>query len=214
MPVVRRFRGFRLSLAPARMTLDGSLGFSGVISLCQDCAIRGIAIVVGVRCRLGRRWVRLCTVVTRIRLGRCVAGAGRPRLRLDLFVEGSQANGAIRLGGLGGTGAGSLYPAESSPEGIAIDPAAGKIYWADTTSGAIRRRQPRRVGRPESVHGREPSVGCCDRSGDRKDLLGGRHQWQRSDSGRKPKRQWHRPESVQQRVLSGRRHDRPDRTRC
>ena len=27
---------------------------------------------------------------------------------------------------------------ESSPEGVAIDPAAGEIYWADTTSGAIR----------------------------------------------------------------------------
>jgi sugar lactone lactonase YvrE len=46
--------------------------------------------------------------------------------------------GAIRMGDLGGAGARDVFTGESSPEGVAIDPAAGTIYWADTTSGAIR----------------------------------------------------------------------------
>jgi hypothetical protein len=46
--------------------------------------------------------------------------------------------GAVRLGDLGGAGARNLLTGESSPEGVAIDPAAGKIYWADTTAGSIR----------------------------------------------------------------------------
>ena len=45
--------------------------------------------------------------------------------------------GAVRLGGLGGAGARDLFAGESNPQGVAIDAAAGKIYWADT-SGAIR----------------------------------------------------------------------------
>jgi DNA-binding beta-propeller fold protein YncE len=56
----------------------------------------------------------------------------------SIYWSSYQPGGAIRIGGLGGTGARDLVAAENSPEGIAIDPAAGKIYWADTTSGAIR----------------------------------------------------------------------------
>ena len=47
-------------------------------------------------------------------------------------------SGAVRVGDLGGSGARDLFTGESSPEGVAIDAAAGTIYWADTTSGAIR----------------------------------------------------------------------------
>jgi hypothetical protein len=93
--------------------------------------------VVGARRRLGRRWVRLCSVV-----GGClmaVVWLAPAALASDsIYWSSYQANGAIRLGGLDGTGAGNLFAPESSPEGIAIDPAAGKMYWADTTSGAIR----------------------------------------------------------------------------
>src|SRR6185437_4686403 len=46
--------------------------------------------------------------------------------------------GGLLLGDLGGSGAQSLFPGESSPEGVAIDAAMGRIYWADTTTGAIR----------------------------------------------------------------------------
>jgi PKD domain len=56
----------------------------------------------------------------------------------SIYWSSYQPNGGIRIGSLDGTGAGNLIAPESSPEGIAIDPAAGKIYWADTTSGAIR----------------------------------------------------------------------------
>jgi hypothetical protein len=48
------------------------------------------------------------------------------------------SGGAIRLGDLAGSGARNLFAGESSPEGIAIDAAAGKIYWADATAGSIR----------------------------------------------------------------------------
>jgi DNA-binding beta-propeller fold protein YncE len=44
--------------------------------------------------------------------------------------------GAVRVGDLGGSGARSLF-SEANPQGIAIDPATGKIYWADK-AGAIR----------------------------------------------------------------------------
>ena len=47
-------------------------------------------------------------------------------------------SGGVRVGDLGGSGARDLFTGESSPEGVAIDAAAGTIYWADTTSGAIR----------------------------------------------------------------------------
>ena len=44
--------------------------------------------------------------------------------------------GAVRVGDLGGSGARSLF-SEANPQGIAIDPATGKIYWADK-AGSIR----------------------------------------------------------------------------
>ena len=93
--------------------------------------------VVGARHRLGRRWVRLCTVLAGCLMA--VVWLAPAALASDsIYWSSYQPNGAIRLGGLDGTGAGNLVAPESSPEGIAIDPAAGKMYWADTTSGAIR----------------------------------------------------------------------------
>ena len=93
--------------------------------------------VVGARRRLGRRWVRVCSVVAGCLIA--VVWLAPAALASDsIYWSSYQANGAIRLGGLDGTGAGNLFAPESSPEGIAIDPAAGKMYWADTTSGAIR----------------------------------------------------------------------------
>jgi DNA-binding beta-propeller fold protein YncE len=51
--------------------------------------------------------------------------------------------GAIRVGNLDGSGIpSSLLSGESAPQGVAIDPAAGRIYWADagstSSSGAVR----------------------------------------------------------------------------
>ena len=56
----------------------------------------------------------------------------------SIYWSSYRDGGGIRIGGLDGTGARDLVSPESSPEGIAIDPAAGKIYWADTTAGSIR----------------------------------------------------------------------------
>jgi hypothetical protein len=44
----------------------------------------------------------------------------------------------IRVGNLGGSGSPALFNGQTGPEGVAIDPAAGKIYWARSTTGAIR----------------------------------------------------------------------------
>ncbi len=55
-----------------------------------------------------------------------------------LFWTSYTSPGAVRFGDLAGSGARDLVTGESSPEGVAIDLAAGKIYWADATSGAIR----------------------------------------------------------------------------
>jgi sugar lactone lactonase YvrE len=55
-----------------------------------------------------------------------------------LFWTSYTNAGAVRFGDLVGSGAQDLVAGESSPEGVAIDLAAGKIYWADATSGAIR----------------------------------------------------------------------------
>jgi hypothetical protein len=56
----------------------------------------------------------------------------------SIYWTSYTSQGALRLGDLGGSGAQDLLTGESSPEGVAIDPAAGTIYWADTTSGTIR----------------------------------------------------------------------------
>lgn len=46
---------------------------------------------------------------------------------------------AIRTGNLDGSGGASdLFPGESGPKGVAIDPATGKIYWATGNAGPVR----------------------------------------------------------------------------
>ena len=49
-------------------------------------------------------------------------------------------SGAIRVANLDGSGVQNLYTGESQASGVAINPATGKIYWADaiTRTGAIR----------------------------------------------------------------------------
>ena len=47
--------------------------------------------------------------------------------------------GTIRVGNLDGSGtASTLFGSEAGPAGVAIDPAANKIYWGNFGSGAIR----------------------------------------------------------------------------
>ena len=93
--------------------------------------------MVGARRGLGRRRVYVCSVVVGCLMA--VAWLAPAALASDsIYWSSYRAGGGIRIGGLDGTGARDLVTPESSPEGIAMDPAAGKIYWADTTSGAIR----------------------------------------------------------------------------
>jgi DNA-binding beta-propeller fold protein YncE len=97
----------------------------------------GIAMAAGAWREPVGRWVRLSGVVASCLTA--LAWLAPAALATDSIYWGSyQPNGGIRIGSLDGTGARDLVAAESSPEGIAIDPAAGKMYWADTTSGAIR----------------------------------------------------------------------------
>ena len=56
----------------------------------------------------------------------------------SIYWTSYQSAGGLRIGGLDGSAAQNLFTAQSSPEGVAIDPSAGKIYWADTTAGTIR----------------------------------------------------------------------------
>jgi DNA-binding beta-propeller fold protein YncE len=60
-----------------------------------------------------------------------------PALAAD-SVYWTDGSGAIRVGNLNGTGAHNLFTGEMDPKGVAVDPATGKIYWADFGSGAIR----------------------------------------------------------------------------
>ena len=57
----------------------------------------------------------------------------------DTIYWSSYTNsGPLRFGDLAGSGAQDLVAGESSPDGVAIDLAAGRIYWPDATSGTIR----------------------------------------------------------------------------
>ncbi|MGN6867101.1 MAG: hypothetical protein ACTHMY_01730 [Solirubrobacteraceae bacterium] len=54
----------------------------------------------------------------------------------SIYWSSYTSAGAVLLGNLDGTGSRALFTGESSPEGVAIDSAAGKIYWAETGTGA------------------------------------------------------------------------------
>jgi DNA-binding beta-propeller fold protein YncE len=65
----------------------------------------------------------------------------------------SAGNSAIRTGPLDGSApASDLFPTESGPFGVAIDPATGKIYWADYSAGAIRVANLNGSGSPQNLY--------------------------------------------------------------
>ena len=168
----------------------------------------GIALVVGARRGLGRRRVYVCSVVVGCLMA--VAWLAPAALASDsIYWSSYRAGGGIRIGGLDGTGARDLVTPESSPEGIAIDPAAGKIYWADTTSGAIR------VANLDGSGVQNLYTGESQASGVAIDPAAGKIYWSDAVTRTGAIRVGNldgsgtRPGSVQQRVLSGGRHDRP-----
>ena len=56
----------------------------------------------------------------------------------SVYWNSFSSSGAIRVGNLTGGPAQSLFGGESDPYGVALDPASGKVYWADLNSGNIR----------------------------------------------------------------------------
>jgi hypothetical protein len=67
----------------------------------------------------------------------CAIGGLASTAAADSIYWSSYTNpGGILVGDLGGSGAQSLLSGEISPEGVAIDAAAGKLYWAETGAGA------------------------------------------------------------------------------
>jgi len=85
--------------------------------------------------------------------------------------------GAVRFGDLAASGAQDLVSGESSPEGVAIDLAAGKIYWADAGSGAIR------VANLDGTGARDLYTGESSPSGVAIDPSAGLIYWANSVSG-------------------------------
>ena len=70
----------------------------------------------------------------------------------------SAGNSAIRAGPLDGSApASDLFPGQSAPFGVAIDPATGKLYWADYTAGAIRVANLNGAGSPQNLYTGENS---------------------------------------------------------
>jgi DNA-binding beta-propeller fold protein YncE len=69
----------------------------------------------------------------------CAAGwlAAPARAADTIYWSSYTTAGALRVGPLSGQGAQDAFAGETNPQGIAIDPAAGKIYWANL-NGAIR----------------------------------------------------------------------------
>jgi PQQ-like domain len=80
-------------------------------------------------------WLRGAVVALVVAM--CVAS---PAFGADSVYWSESTNpGSIRVANLDGTGtASNLFAGENEPEGVAIDPAAGKIYWADDGSDVIR----------------------------------------------------------------------------
>ncbi len=111
--------------------VDRGIGVVGVTCLggCVNVAVA--------RARLAGRSRRLiAALATCLVASACLASGA---LGADsLYWSSYQQAGGLRIGSLDGSGAQNLVTAESSPEGIAIDAAAGKIYWADATTGKIR----------------------------------------------------------------------------
>jgi DNA-binding beta-propeller fold protein YncE/Ca2+-binding RTX toxin-like protein len=76
----------------------------------------------------------------------------------DSIYWGNEGS-AVRVGNLDGTGTASDVAA-GSPCGVAIDSAAGKIYWANWFSGTIQRGNLDLTGTPETLFS-APSSNLC-----------------------------------------------------
>jgi PKD domain/Low-density lipoprotein receptor repeat class B len=91
-------------------------------------------------CRIGARLgARRAAALGGVLIGVLAFGAYLAPAALGAGSVYWSTSSAIRVANLDGTGsAATLFSGESTPDGVAIDPAANKIYWANATSNAIR----------------------------------------------------------------------------
>jgi hypothetical protein len=95
------------------------------------------------------------------------AGASRAD---SVYWGQSTLPGLIRVGNLDGSGSPqTLFAGESGPTGVAIDPAAGRIYWTNLLPGAIRVGSLDGSGSPQTLFGGEsqPAGVAIDPAGGR-----------------------------------------------
>ena len=71
-------------------------------------------------------------------VGVALAGGKVYLAALGCRLSGCVGSGQIRYGNPDGTGASALFSGEDSPGALAVDPGAGRIYWANFYDGNIR----------------------------------------------------------------------------
>ena len=85
----------------------------------------------------------------------------------------SNESGAVRFANVDGSGRTTLFGGEGGPCGVALDPAAGKVYWTNFNSGEIRAANLDGSGTASTLFTDAGSrVRCRARPRRREDLLG------------------------------------------
>src|SRR5262245_22618754 len=90
------------------------------------------------RTRRGVRPAMLTALVFVAAVTTLVPGAAVGADGAGARIYWSNESGAIRFADIGGSGKTDLFAGEGGPCGVALDPAAGKVYWTNFFSGAIR----------------------------------------------------------------------------
>lgn len=104
-----------------------------------------------------------------------------------LYWSDSGSSGAVRIGGVGlmgrvsilGAGAVGVFGGLQEPQGIALDPAAEKLYWAEAATGMIRVGNLNGSGAPQTLYS-EPGARPTDVA---IDAAAGRLYWTDAGSG-------------------------------
>ena len=112
---------------------------------------------------LVHRQAPAASMLRRVALGAVVVGLLLPATASAADrIHWASESGFVGVGNLDGSGAGSTLTnasSESGPCGVAIDPAADKIYWANFSSGAIRVGNLDGTGTASTLFGSE--AGAC-----------------------------------------------------
>jgi DNA-binding beta-propeller fold protein YncE len=110
---------------------------------------------------LGRRGVlghraRVATVIGILLLAFAVWAAPAASANGTIYWSTGGADGAIQAGNLDGSGSPkTLFAGETGPSGVAIDPAANKIYWGDF-DGTVRVGNLDGTGSAATLFGSQP----------------------------------------------------------